>query len=256
MANSPAPEREEYYNIEVNYVSVESLHGYNFYHFNIKNTGEGYVDYISVSNKQGESNFYANTESNEIVHPFDSALFNPGFDKEVIMVTKYNIPESKEVSAWAYNYYVPAENVTYSGSKHVAFSTSSSSASDNYYVYNIQAFYSGVTSGNYAYYAVALFTYKGESVCVKLNSIDTLGFSTNEQLDLEQLELNDIIMLRSNDSYGGYNYNDFNLGDAFQTLLIFLLVFGLILGFGIFSAIFFPAMARRKRRRALQENNK
>ena len=49
-----------------------------------------------------------------------------------------------------------------------------------------------------------------------------------------------------------------NFAEALKTVLIVLAVFFVLLSFGIFSAIFFPAMARRKRRRraALAEKEK
>ena len=252
MANSPAPQREEYKDIEITYKSVESLHGYNFYHFNLKNIGEGYIDYVDIHNKPDESPFYANTESNEISHPFNSVFIEPGFDKEIIVVSKNTIPESKEVVASSYTYYVQEENISFQGSKHVAYSVSSSSVADNYFAYNIQAFYSGATDSRYDYRGAAYFTYKGEHVCVKLNSIDTLSFVTNEKLDLDQLVLDDLVVLRSSFAYNNY-YDDYDVGNAISTLLVFLLIFFIILGFGIFSAIFFPAMARRRRKKALLE---
>ena len=251
MANSPAPQREEYKDVEAVYQSVESLHGYNFYHFKLINFGEGYVDYIDLNNKPNDTYFYASLQSNEICPPFDSVFIEPGFEKEVIIVSKDDIPESKEVKATAYYYYVKVEDMTFGGSKHVAYSVNSSTVSSNYFVYNIQAYYTGATDSSYNYCAAAYFKYKGEDVCVRLGSIDNLSFTTNKKLDLNELVLEDIAVLRSNVKYN--YYDGIYLGDAIQTLLIFLLIFVLVLGFGIFSAIFFPALARKKRRKALLE---
>ena len=254
MGNSPAPQREEYDAFEISYKSEETHYGYNFYHFDLKNIGDGYVDYINISNATNDSYFYASSESDLICPPFDNVYFEPGFNKEVVIVTKSKIPESKSVKASAYSYFERAENVTYNGSKHIAYSVARSVVKDNYFVYNIQANYDGEIDGAYNYCAAAYFTYKGESVCVKLNNIDELSFTTNEQLDIDDLVLNDLVMLKSSEYYHYYDYG-FNGGDALRAVTIFLVVFFAILGFGIFSAIFFPAMARRRRRKALLEQN-
>ena len=257
MANSPAPRQEDYKDLEVTYVSEESLYTYNFYRFNVKNTGNGYLNYIYLNNQDGDNYFGAYIENNEILPPFDNVLIEPGFDRVVIVATKNKLPDSKIVKAECSSYFIDAENVAFNGDKKVSYVSNASSVSNHYHVYTIQAFYSGETSGNYNYRAVLKFTYDGVSGCVLLDNIDNLRFTTNEQLDLTKLTVEDVLMVRDTERYNYYN-NGFgeNLGNAFAVLLIFLLVFGLLLSFGIFSAIFFPAMARRRRQRALQQNNK
>ena len=258
MANSPAPRRESYKDFEVTYLSVETLHNYNFYHLNIKNVGEGYVTtYLSLTNKVGEKSFYADVERNEIVAPFENVLIEPGFDKEVIVATKNEIPESKEVEATAYQYSVVAEDITFSGSKEVQYSLMSSNPSTNYYVYKVDAQYDGTLLESYNYTAAIKITYNGVSCVVESDEIEQLSFRTNESLDLTKLTVDEVIMIRS---YDKYEYRDYYYGNGcknfLNTVLLFLLISSIILGFGIFSAIFFPAMARRRRRKALLEQDK
>ena len=254
MANSPAPQREEYNDLEITYKSVETLHGYNFYHFDLKNTGEGYVDNFDVRNKQGDTPFYADSINEEICPPFYNVYIEPGFDKEIILVTKNTVPESKEIQAYSYYYFVVAEGIKFNGAMHVAYSMSRSEESSNYFVYTIQAYYDGTIEKQYDYNAAIYLTYKGEQICVKSNNVENLSFTTNERLDLSELIVDDIVMLRSTNEYRYYD-SDFDIGGALQTVLVFLLVFGLLLSFGIFSAIFFPALARKRRQRALQEQD-
>ena len=256
MANSPAPRQEEYKDLEVTYVREESLYSYNFYHFNIKNTGVGYVDNLYLYNKNGSDYFSAYVEDGEILPPFNNILIEPGFDKEIVVATKNTIPESKEVQTECYSYYIDAEGVTFDGEKTVSYVSDASNVSSNHHVYKIRAFYDGELTGNYNYRAVLKFTYDGASACICLDDFDNLMFSTNEQIDLTKLTVTDVVMVRDTERHNYYNGIGINLENALRGFLIFLLVFGLLLSFGIFAAIFFPAMARRKRRnRLLQEQN-
>ena len=257
MANSPAPRRDSYKDFEVSYLSVETLHGYNFYHFNLKNVGESYAYYVSFDNKPGDKSFYATLESNEICPPFDYVLVEPGFNKEVVLASKNEIAESKEVVATAYDYYVVVENLPFSGSMDVSYSLADSYPANNNYVYKVNANYFGTIDTDYGYVAAIKLTYDGETCVVRSDSISHLYFSTNEQLDLEKLTVDSVTMLRTPEAheYGGYYYG-YGCRNFLNTMLIFFLVFFLLLGFGIFSAIFFPAMARRRRQRALLEQDK
>ena len=256
MANSPAPRQEEYKDLEVTYVREESLYSYNFYHFNIKNTGVGYVDNLYLYNKNGSDYFSAYVEDGEILPPFNNILIEPGFDKEIVVATKNTIPESKEVQTECYSYYIDAEGVTFDGEKTVSYVSDASNVSSNHHVYKIRAFYDGDLTGNYNYRAVLKFVYDGASGCIVLEDIENLLFSTNEQIDLTKLTVTDVVMVRDTERHNYYNGIGINLENALRGFLIFLLVFGLLLSFGIFAAIFFPAMARRKRRnRLLQEQN-
>ena len=258
MANSPAPKRETYTDLEITYVGEESLHNYNFYTLNVKNVGEGYVYYLNVSNKQFDTSFYTTMESNEICPPFVDAMINPGFDKDLVFATKEVIPESKEVIGEAYDYYVAAEDSTFTGSREIVYSTSGSYAANSSYLYNVDVQYDGAFSPNYNYCVAIFLTYDGVSCCVKSDNTEKISFRTNEKLDLSKLTVGEIKMLRSNYEYN-YNYGYYNgagCRNALNALLVFMLVFFLVLGFGIFSAIFFPAMARRRRRKALLAQDK
>ena len=257
MANSPAPQREMYTDLKATYLSVESLHGYYFYHFNVKNVGDGYAYRLNIESRTGEKSFYCSIESNEIVPPFENVIIEPGFDKELIMVTKTEIPESKEVIASSYDYYVAAEDITFEGSKEVSYSFSNSYPSNNVYVYEIDAYYDDTLSQDYDYDIAIKLTYDGETFVTRSDNVEKCVFTTSETLDLTKLTVNEITMLRSSSKYG---YRDYYYGigckDFLNTFLLFILIFFIFLGFGIFALIFFPAMARRRRRKALLEQDK
>lgn len=256
MANSPAVSREPYNGLEVTYLSEETLHNYNFYHFNVKNVGEGYVSYFDIDNKQGEQSFYGSIENNEICPPFENVLIEPGFDKELVVATKNKIPESKEVVAECYDFYVPAEGFTFHGTMKVTYSLGESHYEYNQYVYKIAAYYDGTFSGNYYYSAAIKLTYNGITCCVLAEDLERFYFRTNEELDLEKLTVDDITMLQGNERYTDYYFRGNGCKNFLNSLLLFMLIFFLLLGFGIFSAIFFPAMARRRRAKALLEQDK
>ena len=258
MANSPAPKRETYTDLEITYVKEESLHNYNFYTLNVKNVGEGFVYYLNVSNKQKDTSFYATMESNEICPPFVDVMINPGFDKDLVLATKNVIPESKELIGEAYDYYVAAEDSTFTGSREIVYSAGGSYSANNSYLYNVDVQYDGAFSPNYNYCVAIFLTYDGASCCVRSDNTERISFRTNEKLDLSKLTVGEIKMLRSDYEYN-YNYGYYNPSgcrNALNALLIFMLVFFLVLGFGIFSAIFFPAMGRRRRRKALLAQDK
>ena len=254
MANSPAPKRNYYQDLEITYLSTETLHTYNFYHFNVKNTGSGYVNYLSLSNKNPGKGFYASIENNEICPPFANVVIEPGFDKELVFATKYEIPESKEVTAEVYDYYVAAENITFISNKEVTYSVADSYPLYDEYIYTIDAQYDGELSDDYSYDAVIKLTYDGVSCSVCSGSIDKLYIRSNESLDLTKLTVDEITMVRNPQKYSE-NYYFVGCRDVANAFGIFLLVFFLLMGFGVFAAIFFPAMARRRRRRALLEQN-
>ena len=257
MANSPAPQREMYTDLKATYLSVESLHGYYFYHFNVKNVGDGYAYRLNIESRTGEKSFYCSIESNEIVPPFENVIIEPGFDKELIMVTKTEIPESKEVIASSYDYYVAVEGIAFNGSKEVGYSFSNSYPSNNVYVYEIDAYYDDTLSQDYDYDIAIKLTYDGETFVTRSDNVEKCIFTTSETLDLTKLTVNDITLLRSSSKYG---YRDYYYGigckDFLNTFLLFILIFFIFLGFGIFALIFFPAMARRRRRKALLEQDK
>ena len=137
LANSPAPRQEEYKDIEVTYLSEESLHNYNFYHFNVKNTGNGYLSSVYLNNQPGDTGFGAYIENNELFPPFESVLIEPGFDKEVVIASKNKLPESKVVVPECYSYYIEAEGVTFNEGRTVTLNTDITSMDNNniYYSY-------------------------------------------------------------------------------------------------------------------------
>ena len=248
MANSPAPREQEYTDLEVTYLSEESLHGYNFYHFNLKNTGTGFLNSVNFTSEKSEKYFYADTYNSDIWEPFNNCYFEPGFDREIVVATRNTIPASKKVVASSYSRGVLAEEITYGGSMHVSYSLSRSDVSNDIYYYTIQA-EKGGKAENYYYYTAAYVTYKGINYCI---DVDDLTFTTNEKLDLEQFTLNKIVAIKN--EYIRRNSDSWDYAGFLQSLLLFLLIFFVLLSFGIFSAIFFPAMARRRRRRALLAN--
>ena len=255
MANSAVPRPEEYKDITVTYKSEESLYNYNFYHLDIKNVGEGYLSNLYMTSQHHETPFSVELDMSEVYPPFSEPLIQPGFDKEVVVATKNKIPESKSLLAYSYDYYIAAEGFKFSKDKTVGFDPESSNVSSNYFVYKVNTTYTGDFEDYYYSIAIKL-TYDGETYYVRSYYTESITILAHEQLDLTKLTIEDLIMLRSPRNYNtGYDDIGGNFAKAMSSVLLFLLVFFLLLGFGIFSAIFFPAMARRKRQRALQEQN-
>ena len=255
MANSPAPKvyDEQYNDLEVTYSSEECYHNYYFYHFNLKNTGNGYAHYVNFTNDRYDESFYASVNEDEIFYPFVSALYAPGFDDEVIVVTKNKIPDSKKVVANAYAYSEIAEEITISGSKALTYSVEQSDPSIKNYAYELDISVSGRLS-DYYYGAAVKVTYDGKDGCLKIDNLQDKPFiRTSERIDLSKLTVHEVVAYKSARYYYGANVN---WNNALTPLLTFLLIFGLLLSFGIFSAIFFPAMARRKRRNRQNASNK
>ena len=255
MANSPAPQirDEEYKDLQATYLSVESYHGYNFYHFNLHNTGDGYVDYVVLNNGlNADRYFYASVESDEVCQPFYNGLIEPGFNREVVVLTKNTLSSSETVTATGYAYTTLAEEVTISGSKEITYMVENSDKKNNYYYYEIDCSLEGM-SDDYYYGAAIKLNYKGNTYCVKSNFTSKMTLTTSEELDMDQLSVSEVVALKSEKIYRYYDYFDFT--GAMHAVLIFFLILGLLLSFGIFAAIFFPAMARRRRRRLLQEQN-
>ena len=253
MANSPAPQiREEVYkDYELSYVGEEQHYNYYFYRFHLHNTGNGYIEYIHISNKIQDSAFGAYVGGDEIGRPFYEALIKPGFDDEIVFATQSKIPDSKQVDSEVYAYATLAEEISFNAIQSVKLMSETSAGAP--YYYEVKTSYSGAMSQDYYYGAALEITYDNVSYCVKSRSIDSITFSTTELLDLEKLSIDKIVALKSTQNV----FYDTDFKDALSILLIFLLVSGLILSFGIFAAIFFPAMARRRRRnRLLQSQNK
>ena len=248
MANSPAPQLYdyEYKDYEISYVSEEQHYSYYFYHFYLHNTGQGYIDHIYFSNKETDRAFGAVLYGDDLGYPFYNALIQPGFDGEVVVSTQNKIPDSKQVNSEAYAFSTLAEEITFSETYEVKIQNTSNY--DNRFYYEIKTSYSGEKDSEYYYGAAIEITYDGNPYCLESRSLDDLQFSTAEELDLTKLTVDRIVALKSTAN----RYYDYNLQNALTTLLIFLLVSGLILSFGIFAAIFFPAMARRKRRNRMK----
>ena len=256
MANSPAPQirDEEYKDFEVTYLSEESYYGYNFYHFNLNNTGNGYIENVYLNSEPDAStNFYGAVESDEVCQPFYNGLIEPGFNREVIVVSKNQLPESKKVASQGYAYSTIAEEVTFTGTNAITYLVEVSDIKNGYYYYQIDCSLSNLNDEYYYACAIKL-NYKGVTYCVKSNDTKNITISASSELDLSQLSVSEVVALKSTKTY---YYTEFlNFDDALKAIGLFLLIFGLLLSFGIFSAIFFPAMARRKRRnRLLQEQN-
>ena len=247
---------DEYRDFELSYISEDSLYQYNFYKFHLKNTGECYLDCLYIGSNSSESSFSAYIEGDEICPPFYNGLIEPGFDKDVVFTTKNKMPESHDVTGKAPSYLVVATGVSCNVIKDLSFSLEKSDKSSSYYVYDIDVKCSGLTD-DYNYSAAIKITYDGEPYCLQGNIYAEGGVSivSSSELDLKKLTLNEIVPLRSaHENY--YERFGIDFSGAFRVFGILLLIFFLLLSFGIFSAIFFPAMARRRRRNRMNAANK
>ena len=263
MANSPAPYRpyiitEDYYNFELAYVSEETHYNYNFYHLHLKNTGNGYIDYINIQNHNNSTSFYGTYEGADMCYPFLECVIEPGFDAEIVVATQEKIPASKLFDKYARAYTMVAPEVTLWGDQKVSYSLDDSYPSSSRFIYKVDVAFNNMAEEDYVYGAAVQLTYDGTSCYIVDENIDDgLTFTSREQLDLEKLTVNTVVALKSRGSRNAYDGYFVGFQDAMKPLLLFLGIFLLLLSVGIFSAIFFPAMARRKRRlRAMQDQDK
>ena len=247
MANASAPQvfRKEYKDYQLTYVSYVQNGEYFDYTYHLKNTGKGYISYLRLEYETRET-YYGVSYYAESRNIFRDSVIEPGFDQDIVMTSWKEIPDVKRLKAECEGFALFDESVVVSGTKAVTLKNKYSDAF--YYVVDLALEYN---DSNYNYGAILKLNYNDNIYYVKVDERGGYIIETSEKLDLEKLTLLDVTVVKSRP----YMYG---VMDGFLIVaIVFLVCFGIVVSAGIFCAIFFPAMKRRKRaRRLAAEQNK
>ena len=253
MANAPAPQvfEKEYKDYSLTFASEERIETNKYaYHYNLKNTGTGYISYLYLYKESNNEYFSAVLDNtiNGII--FNNSLYEPGFDQAVTFVSNKKVSDINKIKIKCEGYNMFDNDVTITGTKKIALLRSSGEYEYREYEYRIDMSFES-TNSEYNYGAVLKLLYEEKTYYVKVDERNSFYLTAFEELDLAKLTLQDVTVIKSKGYYSDTT-NFFTLVAA-----IFVVGFFMLISFGIFAAIFFPAMARRiRRRRALQAAQK
>ena len=240
MANAPVPQvfDKDYKDYELTYVShVQNGDKYD-YTYHLKNTGDGYINYVHLE-YETRSEYYILSYYTESEHSvvFKDTVFEPGFDQDIVMTAYKEIPDVKKLKKEVKGYAQFDESIVISGTKEV---TKDKSYSGNYYKVDLYLEYSDT---NWNYGAILKVNYDENIYYVKVDARDGYHIEANEEIDLTKLTILDVTAIKSRP----YMYG---VLDGFAIVaIVFIVCFFILIGGGIFAAIFIPTMVRRKRRR-------
>ena len=257
MANSPLPEvfSESYKDFKLTFVSEEETSDGRFQQrFTLENTGKGYIDRIYLDDVYSLDFYGSYMNYSDPYPPFYSSVFEPGYSGEIIMTSSSKMPDFRKVTPKAEGYSDIVKDLPVEGTKEI---TAVSGNSDYYYQIDLGL---KIPDTYYEYGAILKLDYKGVTCYIEVSESRNYQFQTTEELELDKLTVLDVIGIKSEPylthqlggCVGGFS-------NFLKMALIVFAIFFLIISFGVFSAIFFPAMARRRRRnreKLAQENKK
>ena len=237
MANAPAPQvfNKDYKDYQLSFVKHEQNGDDHLYTYHLKNAGKGYIDYVKLEYETRDS-FYC------LSYYFNGGLFNdivaePGFNQDIVMSSYQDIPNVKQLKAECKGYQTLDEKVNITGTKAISYN---SSYNDVYY-YKIDLNFE-YSDTNWNYGAVLKLEYDEDIYYVKINEQRNFQIEASQKLDLSKLSVLDVSVIKSRP----YMYG---ILDGFAIVaIVFFVCFFLLVGGGIFAAIFIPKMVRRKRR--------
>ena len=258
MANSgiPTVSYKNYKDYELTYANKKELASLDVYHysFNLNNKGQGYIAHLSVSNNDystDDSYFYANLLFYDMFSPFRSAVIPPSFTGEVVLESRKNNDEFDKmfIRCEAYNNFDP--NLTVEGTKKVTpYHNDYASEEYSIYYYDVDINIKYPENSTYDYGAILKTTYLDNVYYIKVDSYQQYRISSSTPLDLAHLTISDVVVIKEKKQFAG-------LASAIAIIVtIFVVGFFLLISFGIFAIIFFPAMARRRRRNRNKLNQK
>ena len=225
---------EKYTDYALTYQRVDIVDDDYYYYFDLNNTGDGYIEYLSFTESFYSDYVYAS----EYYAPFNNAVFGPGVHKNISFrsSTKIDNVDSPKSKSWGYANF--ATEIQVGGSKEVTFVNKGL----NYYLYNIDMSLNGEKEKNKIYGVILEAEYNGSKYYIRINDAELYNFSTEEEIDLTKLVVNDIKVIKSVE-----HDSDYYIGLIID--IVTIVVFLVLIPFGIFAAIFFPAMARKRRRK-------
>ena len=241
MANAPMPQvfNDTYKDYQLTYVS-HAQNGEKYdYTYHLKNTGKGYIDYVHLEYEaNGEYYILSYYPEYDNVRIFRDAVLEPGFDKDIVMSRSSEIPNIKKLKTEVKGYAQFDNSVTIGGTKAITLGNHYS----NTYYYKIDLDFE-YSDTNWNYGAILKLEYEENIYYIKVDERGGYQIETVKELDLTKLSVLDITVIKSRPSYYG-------IVDAFAiiTIVFFVCLFVLV-GGGIFAAIFIPIMVRKKRNR-------
>ena len=255
MGNAPVPQvfTNTYKDYQLTYLNVEQSGDYYYYHYNLKNTGSGYISHLSLSKEYEEYYFFAtistiNQGGHYGVYPFfDKGLYQPGFDDEIMMLSTRLITDIDKVSVSCEGYSVIDSDVYIAGTRNLSLRNHRNEGDHSVYFYelDIKLVYDD-PNRDWNFGVVADLTYDGNNYYIKIDERGDYIIESSQELDLSKLTINNLTVIKSH----SYDYGCRGGMEKLATiLLIIVILFFVMISVGIFSAIFFPAMARRRRRR-------
>ena len=258
MANAPAPtpRPSEYmdYTISVSDVQKHSEDViYYRYSYDIKNTGEGYITDIDVNLRRSDNSYdYDNLEGISFDSIFYDSLIIP--HQEITAIGKSRLSEPsinkyKEVHYKARAYINFADNVTVTGD----YELTKVNHSINTYKVNISL--EGTKKNDFYYGVIFKITYDEQVRYVHSDEMQGFDIRVNDLFDYTKLTNIEVFKVTKTDAYHSH------MGEVLTGIaIVFIVCFFLMISMGIFSAIFFPIMKKKRRARraaalrAKQEN--
>ena len=247
MGNAPAPQvfTDNYNNFQLTFISEEETAVGRFeQHFNLENRGSGYISRVYLENNSNLE-FYGSYQSDYSLNtPFEHCLFEPGYDGEIVLTSSSKMPDVKKIKPKAEGYSNFVKDMVFEGTKEVSMLSKSNSSSSDYWCYTIDLAIN-VPDEHYNYGAIAKLNYKDVVSYICVSHDLNYRFYTHEELELDKLTVEEVIGVKSEP------YLTHQLGGCFGDMsnlitlaLVVFFLFALVLSFGIFAAIFFPAMGR------------
>ena len=255
MANAPAPRAypKEYKDFEVSIVKEESNSSTDYpyaYTYHIKNTGVGYIDSVSITNthkdKDGYYIHYAYLQNENFNPVFVNAVIEPQAEINVSSPRNKKIDDITDIKWTGQAYFDFADDVLVSGTLAV-----SKDRGKNAYAVDMSL--SGGNKDKYEYGAILKLIYDGNEHFVQVNKFDDFTIVTSEELDLTKLTEVKVMEVTRSIVYGyGCSSNAWNTLKVVAIALFICFLF--VVSCGIFCAIFFPIMRKKKRERREKKN--
>lgn len=258
MANAPAPtprpSEYEDYTISVSDVQKHSEDViYYRYTYDIKNTGEGYITDIYANLRRSDNSYdYDNLEGISFDSIFYDSLIIP--HQEITAIGKSRLSESsinnyKEVHYNARAYINFADDVTVTGD----YELTKVSYANNTYKVNISL--EGTKKNDFYYGVIFEITYDEQVRYIHSDEMRGFDIKVAESFDFTKLTNIEVFKVTKTGAYHS------NIGEILTGIaIVFFVCFILMISMGIFAAIFFPIMKKKRRARreaalrAKQEN--
>ena len=259
MANAPAPTAhpKNYSDFEVSIINEEKVvtvevatiyTTYN-YTYHIKNKGVGYISSVSVFSKTTDSNGYRTNYAfiyEETIDPlFPDVVIPANSEIDVACSRGEKIGDLTDFDYSGHAYFDFADDVTVSG-------TYTISKCQNWSGYSVDMELSGGDTDKYDYGAILKLTYDGNEHYVHVDQYQQFSFSVKEGFEKSKLTKVEVLKVTRSVSYS------YGCRNAWNTLkiaaIVLFICFLFVASCGIFCAILFPIMKKKKRERREKQN--